>query len=240
MAGVAAGMATTGLRPICSTYAVFMSMRACETIRQSVCYPNLDVKFVATHGGLATGIDGVSHQAVEDICIFRSLANMRILVPSDANMVYPAYKAALAHKGPVYIRLTRDAIPVLYDSEEKAKVEIQYKRWVSREGNAKARERIDEVFQVCDAAWRGLGTIPKSGLEMRPELRALDGLAELGVEVPAELENPGCSCGLILRGLIDPPECPLFAKKCTPTSPVGPCMVSTEGSCAAFYKYGER
>jgi hydrogenase expression/formation protein HypD len=132
------------------------------------------------------------------------------------------------------------AMLILQAVEGQPKVEIQYKRWVSREGNAKARERIDEVFQVCDAAWRGLGTIPASGLELRPELRALDALVGLNVEVPPELENPGCSCGLILRGLIDPPECPLFAKKCTPASPVGPCMVSTEGSCAAFYKYGER
>ena len=119
-------------------------------------------------------------------------------------------------------------------------VEIQYTRWVSREGNRKARERMDEVFRVCDAAWRGLGTIPQSGLELRPELRAFDALAELGVAVPPELENPGCSCGEVIRGLIEPPDCPLFANRCTPATPVGPCMVSTEGSCAAFYKYGER
>jgi len=124
--------------------------------------------------------------------------------------------------------------------EDRPCVEIQYTRWVTREGNRKARERMAEVFQPCDAAWRGLGTLPQSGLELRPELRAFDALAELDVQVPAELENPGCSCGEVIRGLIEPPECPLFAKACTPASPVGPCMVSTEGSCAAFYKYGER
>lgn len=125
-------------------------------------------------------------------------------------------------------------------AEGEARVEIQYKRWVHPDGNAKARERVDEVFRPCDAAWRGLGTIPLSGLELRPELRSFDALAALGVEVPPELENPGCSCGEVLRGLIEPPECPLFATRCTPASPVGPCMVSTEGSCAAYYKYGER
>jgi hydrogenase expression/formation protein HypD len=124
--------------------------------------------------------------------------------------------------------------------EGEPKVEIQYRRWVTREGNAKARERIAEVFQPCDAAWRGLGTIPASGLALRPELAGHDALAVLGVEVPPELENPGCSCGEVLRGLIEPPECPLFASRCTPATPVGPCMVSTEGSCAAYYKYGER
>lgn len=124
--------------------------------------------------------------------------------------------------------------------EGQPRVEIQYQRWVTREGNTKARERIAQVFRPCDAAWRGLGTIPLSGLELRPELRSLDALATLGVVVPPELENPGCSCGAVLRGLIEPPQCPLFARRCTPASPLGPCMVSTEGSCAAYYKYGER
>ena len=124
--------------------------------------------------------------------------------------------------------------------DERPAVEIQYKRWVSCEGNRKAQQRLAEVFRVCDTAWRGLGVIPQSGLELRPELRRFDAIAELSIEVPPELENPGCSCGDVLRGLIDPPQCPLFAKACTPSTPVGPCMVSTEGSCAAFYKYGER
>ena len=132
------------------------------------------------------------------------------------------------------------AMLLLQVVESDPKVEIQYKRWVHREGNAKARERVDEVFRPCDAAWRGLGTIPMSGLELRPQLRAHDALAALDITVPPELDNPGCSCGEVLRGLIEPPECPLFADRCTPATPVGPCMVSTEGSCAAYYKYGER
>ena len=122
--------------------------------------------------------------------------------------------------------------------EERPTVEIQYERWVSREGNRKAQERLAEVFEVCDTAWRGLGAIPRSGLGLRGELSRFDALGQLGIEVAPELENPGCSCGDVLRGLLDPPQCPLFAKACTPASPVGPCMVSTEGSCAAFYRYG--
>lgn len=124
MAGVAAGVATTGLLPICSTYATFMSMRACEQIRQSICYPGLNVKLVATHGGLSTGIDGASHQGIEDIAIFRSLPETCVIVPADATSVYPAYKAALDHYGPVYIRLMRDPVPVLYQNEEKAKLTL--------------------------------------------------------------------------------------------------------------------
>lgn len=113
MVGVAAGMATMGLRPVCSTYAVFLSMRACETIRQSVCYARLPVIFVGTHGGLATGPDGVSHQAIEDIAIFRTLPNTVVLVPADAPSVYAAYHAALGHQGPAFIRLMRDPGPVI-------------------------------------------------------------------------------------------------------------------------------
>jgi len=124
--------------------------------------------------------------------------------------------------------------------EGEPRVEIQYERWVRREGNAKARARVDEVFRPCDAAWRGLGVIPMSGLELRPAFRDRDALDVLGVEVPPETENPGCSCGEVLRGVVEPPQCPLFAGRCTPATPVGPCMVSTEGSCAAYYKYGER
>ena len=123
--------------------------------------------------------------------------------------------------------------------EQKPRVEIQYTRWVSREGNRKARDLVDGIFQPCDTAWRGLGTIPASGLALRDELSRFDAVSRFGVEVTCELENPGCSCGEVIRGVMDPPDCPLFAKACTPTSPVGPCMVSTEGSCAAFYKYGE-
>jgi transketolase len=124
MAGIAAGLATTGLLPICSTYAVFMSMRACETIRQSICYPGLDVKMVATHGGLSTGVDGASHQAIEDISIFRTLPGTCVIVPPDAPSVYPAYKAALAHIGPSYIRLIRDPVPTLYRNEEEAAITL--------------------------------------------------------------------------------------------------------------------
>ncbi len=125
-------------------------------------------------------------------------------------------------------------------ADGKAEVEIQYKRWVTRDGNRRARERMAEVFNVCDAVWRGLGTIPASGLELRPGFRHLDALERLEVSVPEEVENPGCSCGDVLRGSVEPPQCPLFATTCTPSSPVGPCMVSSEGTCAAFFKYGER
>jgi len=113
-AGFAAGLATTGLIPVVSSYAVFVSMRMCEQIRTSICYPKLNVKFVASHGGLATAIDGVSHQATEDLSILRSLANMTVIAPADAPTTCCAVRAILDRPGPCYVRLIRDPVPIVY------------------------------------------------------------------------------------------------------------------------------
>ncbi len=126
-------------------------------------------------------------------------------------------------------------------------VEIQYKRSVRPEGNEKAQQVMETVFEPCDAAWRGLGTIPGSGLAFRRGFREFDArkrFGEMGT-VPRSARTRGtvpisrsaCRCGDVMLGVIVPPECKLFAKACTPESPVGPCMVSTEGACAAYYKY---
>jgi hydrogenase expression/formation protein HypD len=117
------------------------------------------------------------------------------------------------------------------------RVEIQYARAVSPEGNPQARDLMARAFRPADAAWRGLGVIPASGLEPAPELAGLDARRRWDLEVPPAGDPPGCRCGDILRGLARPPQCRLFAAACTPTRPVGPCMVSQEGTCAAWFKY---
>ncbi len=114
-AGFAAGLSTTGLIAVVSSYAVFVSMRMCEQIRTSICYPNLNVKFVASHGGLATAIDGVSHQGTEDLAILRSLPNMTVIAPADDPTTRRTVRAILDHPGPCYVRLIRDPVPVVYD-----------------------------------------------------------------------------------------------------------------------------
>ncbi|MDZ7373746.1 MAG: hydrogenase formation protein HypD [candidate division KSB1 bacterium] len=124
--------------------------------------------------------------------------------------------------------------------EKKPDVAIQYRRVVRPEGNPRALEIMYRVFEPCDSEWRGLGWIPSSGLRLREEFRAFDAEAQLAVEVEPPRENPGCRCGDVLRGLVNPEDCPLFGTTCTPDTPVGPCMVSTEGTCAAVYRYGER
>jgi hydrogenase expression/formation protein HypD len=120
----------------------------------------------------------------------------------------------------------------------EAKVEVQYSRIVKKEGNAKARAILYEVFEPCDARWRGIGVIPGSGLGIREEYAAFDAARQLPVIVEEPREHQGCLCGEILKGKVTPKECPLFRKACTPENPVGACMVSSEGTCAAEYKYG--
>ncbi|HQG32871.1 MAG TPA: hydrogenase formation protein HypD, partial [Deltaproteobacteria bacterium] len=115
-------------------------------------------------------------------------------------------------------------------------VEIQYTRGVSPQGNVKAKGLIEEVFTPVDARWRGLGVIPGSGLEFRDEYREFDARTRFEIPEIDSREPAGCRCGEVLKGIIRPSDCPLFRHACTPDSPVGPCMVSQEGTCQAYYK----
>lgn len=120
----------------------------------------------------------------------------------------------------------------------QARVETQYRRVVKPEGNIKAQALLAEVFEPCDANWRGIGMIPGSGLQLRPEYAAFDASVQLPVAVEPPREHAGCRCGEILKGKLRPTDCPLFRTVCTPEEPVGACMVSSEGTCAAEYRYG--
>jgi hydrogenase expression/formation protein HypD len=122
-------------------------------------------------------------------------------------------------------------------AEGRADIENAYTRGVMAEGNPAAIEAIAEVFEPCDATWRGLGLIPESGYALREKFMSFDAVKRLHPQVEKTLEPLGCRCGDVLRGIIHPDECPLFNTACSPEHPVGPCMVSSEGSCAAYYKY---
>lgn len=115
-----------------------------------------------------------------------------------------------------------------------------YPRAVTVQGNPQAQQVMAQAFEVCDAAWRGLGVIPASGLSIRPEFDDFDAVRRFGLEVLDTPEPKGCACGDILSGTKTPPQCALFRKNCTPMSPVGPCMVSSEGTCAAYYRYASQ
>jgi transketolase len=118
-AGLAAGLATTGKIPFVSTYAVFGSLRMAEQIRQEVCYPNLNVKIACSHGGLTPANDGGSHQAIEDMGVLRSFPNMTVIMGADYYSTRKLVEQAAKIHGPVYLRFTRDTIPVIYDENEE-------------------------------------------------------------------------------------------------------------------------
>ena len=116
-------------------------------------------------------------------------------------------------------------------------VKIQYKRSVRKEGNPKALDAMREVFKETDSAWRGLGKIPDSGLIIKEKFRRFDVQANIKAKVEKTKENKDCICGDVLRGVKSPCDCKLFKKVCSPENPIGACMVSSEGTCAAYYKY---
>jgi hydrogenase expression/formation protein HypD len=113
-----------------------------------------------------------------------------------------------------------------------------YRRVVRPDGNLAAQALISEVFEPCDTEWRGLGLIEGSGLSLKGLYSRFDASVHLPVEVPPAADDPRCQCAAILTGSRTPDKCGLFGKECTPEDPVGPCMVSSEGTCAAYYKYG--
>ena len=119
----------------------------------------------------------------------------------------------------------------------RSEVEVQYSRAVSKQGNPAAMRCVRSVFEPADAEWRGLGTIPGSGLRLRPEFAAFDASQFLPQDSAAPSESGACECGLILKGLKSPTDCRAFGTACTPEHPLGPCMVSSEGACAAEFKY---
>lgn len=172
---VAAGLASTGLIPFLSTYAVFATMRACEQVRTFICYPNLNVKIVASHGGITPCTDGVTHQATEDIAIMRVMPNMSVIVPTDYNMTKAAVRAAASHIGPVYIRLTRDALPVIYPGNIQFKIGKSFK--LSEGSDAAIISTGDMTYTALKAA----GILKKEGISASlidmPTIKPIDSLA---------------------------------------------------------------
>jgi hydrogenase expression/formation protein HypD len=150
------------------------------------------------------------------------------------------YRIACAVSGfePVDILLAVDRL-VEQIENDKPSVEIAYRRGVKVEGNLPALKLMDIVFEVGEADWRGIGVVPGSGLNIRKKYERFDAEKNFKINPGPAKEPKGCICGAVLRGVSTPLDCKLFRVKCTPESPVGPCMVSSEGSCATYYQYGE-
>ena len=120
---------------------------------------------------------------------------------------------------------------------KEAAVEIQYTRAVKPEGNQKAQKLMNQVFEPCDAWWRGLGVLSKSGLKPSANYKGFDASVVYGLNTNEPVDPTGCRCGDVLKGLLKPTECKLFRKTCTPANPIGACMVSAEGACQSFFRY---
>ncbi len=131
------------------------------------------------------------------------------------------------------------AISILIKQAENNSAQLvnAYQRAVSPDGNIKALKLMNKVFETVDTSWRGLGTIPASGMKIREDYASFDAVKKFKIKIPDSKEPKGCACGEILTGIKIPPECPLYKKVCTPMDPVGPCMVSSEGACAGYFRY---
>ena len=160
-AGVAAGLATCGKIPFVVTYAAFGSMRICEMIRQEICYTNLNVKIACSHGGVTPANDGASHQAIEDMGILRTIPNMTVVMPADYTSAKALVKAAAETYGPIYLRFTRDAVPVIYDENEK--FEIGKGKLLRRGSDVAIIANGDTVHLALEAA----DELAKAGVQAR-------------------------------------------------------------------------
>ena len=148
------------------------------------------------------------------------------------------YKVPIVVTGFEPLDVLQGILMVLKQLEgSKAQVENQYSRIVKEEGNPEAQKMIHKVFEIKNQIWRGIGEIPESGYQVRPEYADFDANRKFKIEIPEAPENPDCISGQIMKGLKKPFECSQFGKKCKPTNPLGAPMVSSEGACAAYYHF---
>ena len=169
-------------------------------------------------------------------------AHVSVIIGADA------YKPFVGPRGVPCVVAGFEPLDVLYAAVElaeqaadgRAELVNQYNRVVKPGGNKVAQAVVAELLELCDEPWRGIGVIPESGMQLREAYAAFDAVKRFGLKLEPGRPHPGCQCGEVLKGKITPQQCPAFDKGCTPTHPLGPCMVSSEGSCAAYYKYVRR
>lgn len=148
------------------------------------------------------------------------------------------YKLGVVISGFEPVDLLRSILMLVKQIEsEEYSVENEYSRVVKDEGNVKAQQMLEEIFELRDDWWRGLGVLPKSGMKVRDKYKKYDAEVMILVEVEPTKEDKGCICGEILKGLKNPKDCKLFGKACNPNDPAGACMVSHEGACNAYYRF---
>lgn len=194
---------------------------------------------LASHVLVPPAIEAVMND--EDSIIQGFLAAGHVCTIMGISEYYPLvekYKVPIVVTGFEPVDLLQGILMVVKQLEKgEYKLENQYSRVVSAEGNPEARKVIEQVFHIDNREWRGIGTIPLSGYEVREELSAYDANKKFAINIEKAPESPDCIAGLVLKGLKKPHECPQFGKKCTPQMPLGAPMVSSEGACAAYYHF---
>jgi len=208
-----------------------------EAVDAAAAQPDLDVVFLAigfetTAPTIAAAVLEAEKQGVDN---FHILAGGKVVPPALRALLQQPELGIDGLLLPGHVAI-RELLEMIGDGRPDAA--NMYERVVRPDGNPRARQVMDRVFALRDDAWRGFGPIPDSGLGLQDGYRRFDVCAARGIEVPAGEEPAGCRCGDVVRGLIRPDECALFGKTCRPDHPIGPCMVSSEGTCAAHYKYG--
>ena len=223
----------------------------------------LAIGFETTTAPLMALLETVNRQKIKNISIltaFKLVPPALEALSTDPELkidsfLCPAHVSAIIGEKPYRLFVEKYNIPCVIASFEpvdmlygiegilqqavngEAKVDNRYKRVVKTEGNVIALELFAKYLEPYNAAWRGIGVIPKSGLRLKDEYSKFNAAKKFNIEITNGRHNPACKCGDVLKGKIKPSECPLFKKVCNPLNPVGPCMVSSEGSCAAFFKY---
>ena len=221
-------------------------------------HPDREIVFVAvgfetTAPATASAVVEARHRGIDNFSI---LAAHKLIVPAMLGFLCPghvsviigseAYRpvvqryrkpCAVAGFEPVGILQALVALLTQVDKRE-GRLENSYGVAVTEGGNLVAQRLMEEVFTVSDTPWRALGVIRESGLELRPAYKSFDAVERFGIEVGEDVDHPACRCGEVIQGKATPDGCQLFGTSCTPMEPLGPCMVSSEGTCSAWYKYG--
>lgn len=168
--------------------------------------------------------------------------HVSVIIGSDAyKQIAADYHKPCVVAGFEPVGMLRGILMILEQiARREACVQNAYEGVVTPEGNRQAWGIIEKVFEPAAATWRAMGDIPLSGLNLREEFRRFDAMKFFGVELGSDVCPPGCRCGEVIQGKVTPDQCPLFATQCTPIDAIGPCMVSSEGTCAAWYKYERR
>ncbi len=221
----------------------------------------LSVGFETTTPAACLAVEAAEAEGVKNFSLLTANKTMpgayRMLKDSVDVFLYPGHVNAIAGNGAARAMLgegvsgvvtgftaaeilTAIALALVHFKEGKPFFVNAYPRVVKEEGNLRARALVDRLMEPVDARWRGLGTIPGSGLELRRQYQAFDARKKFAVPVMEGRVDPACRCGQVLTGALTPGQCPLFGRACTPLHPVGACMVSGEGACSAFYQYGRQ